>query len=78
MNVKSFIQDYQLLSYFVLAYSITWSGILILLVSKGFDFSTIHGQEAPTLAPSFRISVGDRRDRLCRWVENAFSQPAIE
>ena len=45
MNIKSFTQQYQLLSYFVFAYGITWSGIFILLVSKGFDFTTIHTPE---------------------------------
>jgi membrane protease YdiL (CAAX protease family) len=45
MNTKSFIQYHQLLSYFVFAYGITWSGIFILLVSKGFDFTTIHTPE---------------------------------
>jgi uncharacterized protein len=45
MNIRSFIQQHQLLSYFVLAYGITWSGIFILLVSKGFDFTTIHTPE---------------------------------
>jgi uncharacterized protein len=45
VNLKSFVQHHQLISYFVLAYGITWSGIFILLVSKEFDFSTIHTQE---------------------------------
>lgn len=45
MNLKSFVRHHQLISYFVLAYGITWSGIFILLVAKGFDFTTIHTQE---------------------------------
>jgi hypothetical protein len=45
MTIKSFIQRYQLPSYFVLAYGISWSGILILLVSKGFQLATIHTQD---------------------------------
>lgn len=45
MNIKSFIQRYQLVSYFLLAYGITWSGILILIASKGFQLTAIHMQE---------------------------------
>jgi len=40
-SIKSFIQRHQLISYFVLAYGITWSGILILLAAKGFQFGTL-------------------------------------
>jgi uncharacterized protein len=45
VNFKLFVRQHQLLSYFVLAYGITWSGISILLVSKGFDFTAIHPPE---------------------------------
>ncbi len=41
MNIKSIIQRHQLLSYFVLAYGITWGGILIMLASKSFRFDAI-------------------------------------
>lgn len=37
----SFLRRYPLLSYFVLAYAITWGGILIFLASTGFDFASI-------------------------------------
>jgi membrane protease YdiL (CAAX protease family) len=45
MNIKSFIQRRPLLSYFVLAYGITWSAILVFLASKGFQLATLHMQD---------------------------------
>lgn len=41
MNIRSFIQRHQLVSYFALAYGITWGGILVLLTSKGFRFAVM-------------------------------------
>jgi membrane protease YdiL (CAAX protease family) len=41
MNVKAFVQHHPLTSYLILAYGITWGSILILLASKGFQFSAI-------------------------------------
>jgi hypothetical protein len=42
---KSFLHRHSLLSYFVLAYLITWGGILIFLASIGFEFTAIQMQE---------------------------------
>jgi hypothetical protein len=46
MNLKPFIQRNPLTSYFVLAYGITWGGILIFLASKGFQVATLQFQDA--------------------------------
>jgi membrane protease YdiL (CAAX protease family) len=50
LNIKSFIQRHQLVSYFALAYGITWGGILLFLASKGFQLSAIQLQEFPLVA----------------------------
>ena len=46
MNLKPLIQRNPLTSYFVLAYGITWGGILIFLASKGFQVATLQFQDA--------------------------------
>lgn len=45
MNIKSIIQRHPLVSFFVLAYSITWSAILIFLTSKGFQLANLQIQD---------------------------------
>ena len=41
MDVKALIQRLQLPSYFMLAYDITWLGILLILVASGFQLGTL-------------------------------------
>lgn len=41
----SFLQRHSLLTYFLLAYAITWGGILLFLASIGFQFALIRMQE---------------------------------
>jgi membrane protease YdiL (CAAX protease family) len=41
----SLLQRHPLISYFALAYAITWGGILLFLASIGFQFSAIQMQE---------------------------------
>ncbi len=38
-NIKSILQRHPLISYFVLAYGISWGGILVILQANGFDLS---------------------------------------
>jgi CAAX protease family protein len=45
MNIKSFIERHPLVSYFALAYSITWGGILVYLASKGFQVAALQTQD---------------------------------
>ena len=42
---SSFLQRHSLLTYFLLAYGITWGGILLFLAFIGFEFSAIQMQE---------------------------------
>jgi len=49
MNIRSFIQRHQLVSYFVLAYGITWGNIFVFLGSRGFQLSAIQPQEFPII-----------------------------
>jgi len=46
MNLKFLIHRNPLISYFALAYGITWSGILIFLASKGFQLASLQFQDA--------------------------------
>lgn len=41
MSIRSLFGRYQLAAYFVLAYGITWGGILVLLASRGFRITPI-------------------------------------
>jgi membrane protease YdiL (CAAX protease family) len=50
LNDKSFIQRHPLVSYFALAYGITWGGIILFLASKGFQLSAIQLSEFPLVA----------------------------
>lgn len=45
MSIKSFIERHPLVSYFVLAYGITWGGILVYLASKGFQLAALQTQD---------------------------------
>jgi membrane protease YdiL (CAAX protease family) len=47
LTLKSFVQRHQLVSYFALAYGITWGGILLFLASKGFQLAAIQADELP-------------------------------
>jgi uncharacterized protein len=49
MNSKAFISRYPLVSYFVLAYGITWGSILIFLASRGFQFTSLQVQDTSIL-----------------------------
>ena len=47
--MKSFTKRHPLLSYFAVAYGITWGAILIFLTSKGFQFTSLQVQDASIL-----------------------------
>ena len=47
--MKSFFERHPLISYFGIAYSITWGAILIFLASKGFQFTSLQVQDASIL-----------------------------
>jgi membrane protease YdiL (CAAX protease family) len=49
MNIKSYIQRHPLISYFGMAYGITWGSILIFLASKGFQLTSLQVQDASIL-----------------------------
>ena len=56
MNIKAFIhgtaslvERHPLISYFVMAYGITWGGILIFLASKGFQLTSLQVQDVSIL-----------------------------
>lgn len=49
MNIKAFIQHHPLVSYFGMAYGITWGAILIFLASKGFQLTSLQVQDASIL-----------------------------
>lgn len=60
MNIKAFVQTaalrpaslverHPLASYFVIAYGITWGGILTFLASRGFQFASLQVQDASIL-----------------------------
>jgi CAAX protease family protein len=46
LSIKSFVARHPLLSYFVIAYGITWGGILIFLASRGFQLTSLQVQDA--------------------------------
>lgn len=46
LNIKSFVARHSLVSYFVIAYGITWGGILIFLTSRGFQLTSLQVQDA--------------------------------
>ena len=46
INIKSFVVRHPLVSYFVIAYGITWGGILIFLASRGFQLTSLQVQDA--------------------------------
>lgn len=47
--MKTWIERHSLVSYFALAYGITWGGILVFLASKGFQTHAIQTQDLPIL-----------------------------
>ena len=47
MNINTLVKRRPLISYFVLAYGITWGGIFLFLASRGFQLSTITAQDVP-------------------------------
>lgn len=49
MNIKPFFERHPLISYFVMAYGITWGGILIFLASKGFQLTSLQVQDVSIL-----------------------------
>jgi uncharacterized protein len=49
VNIKPFLKRHPLVSYFVLAYGITWGGILLFLASRGFQLNTITAQDVPLI-----------------------------
>lgn len=49
MNIKAFTERHPLVSYFVMAYGITWGGILIFLASKGFQLTSLQVQDVSIL-----------------------------
>jgi membrane protease YdiL (CAAX protease family) len=49
MNIKASIARHPLVSYFVMAYGITWGGILIFLASKGFQLTSLQVQDVSIL-----------------------------
>jgi uncharacterized protein len=48
-NIKSFVARRPLVSYFVIAYGITWGGILIFLASRGFQLTSLQVQDTSIL-----------------------------
>ena len=49
MNIKALVERHPLVSYFVLAYGITWVSILVFLASRGFQFTSLQIQDASIL-----------------------------
>jgi membrane protease YdiL (CAAX protease family) len=49
MNIKPIIERHPLVSYFAIAYGITWGAISIFLGSKGFQFTSLEVQDASIL-----------------------------
>jgi hypothetical protein len=49
MNIKAFVQRHPLVTYFGMAYGITWGAILTFLASKGFQFTSLQVQDASIL-----------------------------
>lgn len=49
MNIKAFITHHPLVSYFGMAYGITWGAILVFLASKGFQFTSLQVQDTSIL-----------------------------
>lgn len=49
MNIKAFIARYPLVSYFLMAYGITWGSILVFLGSRGFQFTSLQVQDTSIL-----------------------------
>lgn len=49
MNIKAFFERHPLVSYFVLAYGITWGSILLFLASRGFQFISLQLEDASNL-----------------------------
>jgi membrane protease YdiL (CAAX protease family) len=49
MNIKPFIQRHPLISYFGMAYGITWGAVLIFLASRGFQLTSLQVQDASIL-----------------------------
>jgi membrane protease YdiL (CAAX protease family) len=46
IKTKSFVVRHPLVGYFVIAYGITWGGILIFLASRGFQLTSLQVQDA--------------------------------
>lgn len=49
MNIKTFIQRHPLVSYFAIAYGITWGSIFAFLATRGFRFTSLQVQDASIL-----------------------------
>ena len=49
MNIKTFVERHPLVSYFVIAYGITWGSILVFLATGGFQFTSLQVQDASIL-----------------------------
>src|SRR5690349_4898509 len=49
MNIKAFIQRHPLVSYFVIAYGITWGSILAFYSSRVFRFTSLQVQDTSVL-----------------------------
>jgi uncharacterized protein len=49
LNIKPFVARHPLVSYFVIAYGITWGGILIFLASRGFQHTSLQVQDTSIL-----------------------------
>lgn len=45
MNIKSFVERHPLVSYFGMAYGITWGAVLVFLASRGFQFTSLQVQD---------------------------------
>lgn len=72
MRTEPFPRRHPLLSYFVLAYGITWGGVVLLLASRGFELGALPlGDKGLVIAlmplgPS--ASAGSTRTRTaCCW-----------
>jgi membrane protease YdiL (CAAX protease family) len=49
MNIKALVERHPLVSYFVLAYGITWGSIFAFLASRGFQFASLQIQDTSIL-----------------------------